>query len=623
MITPEVSGNKGASLCAEPTADSSTVPGCEALVIDSVQPLVVGPGDTVTLEGRNLRPTLTLASIGTETIAPTSVSDSKATFVVPNEMKFGPTELTLTQDGVTQKVTVFANGGKTDHPIITAGADQICKGVTFYDVTGTLQTGRKNCIDLPECTSDGGTNCVATSSFPAANPDGVGARCLSGRTVAGIPCTVTLPAVNKVLTGTSYGAGGNGLTGTLTLPLAANTIAGSPVYGDPTAPRTPSYALSFPTPLVRPVAPTITGVAFNLAPDRVSISWEAVTGATGYIVLLRKAQPVSWTPTDGASYTLGTYGSDELIYAGSGTTVTHNTPVTAGATFYFAVYSHQGNQIYSYAPSTKTMVSCEGLKGGTWIAVPGDPIYQTDGFCVQKYVPSNVNGVPTSQPGTVPWVSISQISARTACSGLGPGYHLITNPEWMTIAANIANGASNWSGDVVGGGTLSRGHSDNSPPNACSADANDANAWVEGDCTGKAQGTMLFNQRRTQYLSTGAVIWDMGGNVWQWVDYNNASDKPTPATLAWHEFTAITGTATTPKSHLVPLNSAQSWWDDTWNSTQNIGRIYPGTNDGTSGALLRGASWGDGTNVGLFAAGLGSAPSGTRTNLGLRCAWQP
>jgi hypothetical protein len=430
--------------------------------------------------------------------------------------------------------------------------------------------------------------------------------------------------VNKVLSGTTYGAGGNGRSGTLTLPLAANTIAGIPAYGDPTAPRTPSYGLTFPPLIVRPVAPNITGVTFDLAPDKVTLSWEAVTGATGYIVLMRKAQPVSWTPTDGASYTLGTYGSDELIYAGSGTTVSHNTAVTAGTTFYFAVYSHQTNQIYSYAPATKTMVSCEGLKGGTWVAVPGDTVYQTSGFCVQKYVPSNVGGVPTSQPGTAPWVSISQIAARTACSGMGPGYHLITNPEWMTIAADIANNPVNWSGSGIGNGSLSRGHSDNVPPKACPADANDANAWVEtAECTGEVQGTMPFHQRRTQYLSTGAVLWDTSGNLWQWVDYNNPSDKPIPATAAWHEYPAVTGTDTTPKSHLVPLNSAQGWWQDSWNSAQNIGRINPGTNDGTSGALLRGTNWGGGALAGLFAALLNYAPSSTNVTVGLRCAWQP
>jgi hypothetical protein len=265
-------------------------------------------------------------------------------------------------------------------------------------------------------------------------------------------------------------------------------------------------------------------------------------------------------------------------------------------------------------------LNCNRLAGGNWITVPGDPIYGTAEFCIQKYAAANVSNSPSSQAGIDPWVNTSVTVARSACAGLGNGYRLITNPEWMTVAANLANVGSNWSGGSVGAGTLRHGHGDNNPGQACAANANDANAYVENDCSGSAVGT--FGERRTSILSNGAVVWDIGGNIWNWVDYVNATDKPTPTQSLYYEYPSITGTATTPKSHLVPLNSTQPWWTDSWNSQQGIGRFYPGTN-GTGGIMLRGLFWNGGANTGAFAGGLFNDGTALNAANGFRCTWQP
>ncbi len=526
--------------------------------------------------------------------------------------------------------------------LTTSLAPKIVSGNTVAGVAGTA-TAESHAT----CATDGELGCITQGpSYAAALTTGLASKVLSGQTVAGVSGnvtlpgianvlspntygvsgtgltgTLTLPAVGKVLSGISYGTSGSGSTGTLTLPSAANVLVNSGTYGDPGSAVTPS--LSFPPLIVRPTAPTLTSTAFNFSPERVTLTWGAVSGASGYLVIMHSGSAVTWTPTDGTSYTTGTQGSDTIIYAGTGTTVTYNTSISAGTTYYFALYSYEANQVYSYAPTTKTLLSCAGLAGGTWIAVPGDSIYGTNGFCVQKYIPSNVSSVPTSQTGTAPWVNITQTASQTACSNLGTGYHLITNPEWMTIAANIANTASNWSNGVVGSGTMSRGHSDNSPASACAANASDANAWVETNCTGQTQGALAFNQRRTQNLSNGNVIWDIGGNVWQWVDKYDPNGKPGTATNAWNEYsTTWTDTANWPRSALVPLNSVQNWWNNSWNSTQSIGQFYPSTN-GAGGALLRGANWNDGAGAGPFAVDLHYAPSHAYADIGLRCAWQP
>jgi hypothetical protein len=118
-------------------------------------------------------------------------------------------DVTLTQDGVTQKLTMFSNGGKTDYPIFTAGADQICQGLRFYDGNGVLQTGTKLCsetndaVKLPPCTANGEVDCRANAAFKAADttqlmPDNI----KSGVTIAGVAGTVAPSPANCSSNGT-------------------------------------------------------------------------------------------------------------------------------------------------------------------------------------------------------------------------------------------------------------------------------------------------------------------------------------------------------------------------------------------------------------------------------------
>ena len=186
--------------------------------------------------------------------------------------------LSLEQDGTSQSASLVFSSGAADHPFSTKPASEICQGEQFYDVSGSLQTGTRNCGGPSSCTVDGQTGCVATQSYPAAIASGLALKVTTGQTVAGIAgtvtqtkppascavdgqtgCvttqaypaamasglalkvvagqtvaavagTVTLPPAAYVLTGTSYGAAA-AIGGSLTLPPAALVSVAAGSYG--------------------------------------------------------------------------------------------------------------------------------------------------------------------------------------------------------------------------------------------------------------------------------------------------------------------------------------------------------------------------------------------------------
>ena len=256
-----------------------------------------------------------------------------------------------------------------------------------------------------------------------------------------------------------------------------------------------------------------------------------------------------------------------------------------------------------------------------YIGVPGNPLYQTEDFCVMKYEAKNVSSVATSQAALTPWVSITQTAAITACSNLGSNYHLITNNEWMTIARNIEQVASNWTTNTVGTEAVYSGHNDNVPPNSLAANADDAQGY---DGTGQ---TTPANQRRTHTLSNGQVIWDLAGNVWEW-NSNVISCAAAACTSAempydvspaeeWVEFTNLVSYGQLSYDLIRPSNV-------TWNATQGFGRIYTDANaaapSGNVHAFLRGGYWYNTSSAGALALYLDLAPADAGTGIGFRCA---
>jgi len=229
-----------------------------------------------------------------------------------------------------------------------------------------------------------------------------------------------------------------------------------------------------------------------------------------------------------------------------------------------------------------------------YVMVPGNESYNTPGqgedFCVMKYAASNAgNRTAVSIQGAAPWVNINRADAATACLANGEGYHLITNAEWMTIARDIETNEVNWNNGAgpVGTGTLSRG---NSNSNA---------AQVPG--TDESSVATDWTHRRTHILSTGEMIWDMAGNVWQRV-----SDSLTLGGSGWQEMSILAD----------PNHRLQFGPSGGFTALQGVGEIFPGS----AGAVLRGGAWSHDTSAGVFAAFLNYSATHTDRHIGFRCA---
>ena len=282
------------------------------------------------------------------------------------------------------------------------------------------------------------------------------------------------------------------------------------------------------------------------------------------------------------------------------------------------------------AVSTKALAKGATIACPTgFVAVPANPsVGVGEDFCVMKYEAKilskddgaseySIASVPDSRSSGTPWVGISRDQAITACQSLNglfggnENYDLVSNAQWQAIARNIESVASNWLAGVVGidqmtNNGINQGHSNNNPTGALAASSDDNES-----CIGTNQSCSLMTwtpQRRTHRLSNDEIIWDLAGNVWEWVKDNSSS------TSGADDFISKQANAEYVVSRWGPLGNYQAA------DSSTLGLGFGFLNHG-AGSILRGGAW-DGDSVsGIFAAYLSEVPSTQHPKYGLRCVF--
>ncbi len=204
-------------------------------------------------------------------------------------------------------------------------------------------------------------------------------------------------------------------------------------------------------------------------------------------------------------------------------------------------------------------------------------------FKVGKYLASKNEDGQIVVNGGKPWVMHSYDEARSAYEAAG--YKLITETQWLALAWDISQQDCNWTKGKVGKGKIFRGLHKGTVDCAQSAD------FV----------SPKKSERRTLTLSNGEEIFDLAGNVWEWVFDDVQGD---------HDgIVAARVTNASPSLSTAPYPSLKKGMG--WRPEHSWGGC----------AMIRGGNWYYAATSGVFALSLYYLRSYAYTGIGSRPAF--
>jgi len=280
-----------------------------------------------------------------------------------------------------------------------------------------------------------------------------------------------------------------------------------------------------------------------------------------------------------------------------------NLPRPVSGTGYYQYISNGTSFSLRASLSENSTYSVDYYPNTTINDCPSGYIDTGHGFCVMQFeARDDGSGHPVSQTGA-PWASITQTAAIAACSNLGPGYHLLTNTEWMLIANDVLNVGANWSGSAVGSGKLKIG-------NNGTDEANVSYNGPDPDTGTHALATLT--------LANTKQIYHFSGNVYEWTNDTRETSQLPNQPEAWREINTVSWTTALPYNLVGPFNPTYA------TSSYGVGQVYTDNNDaipsGNIHAFLRGGNWDNGSGAGVFALNLSNSPASARNDIGFRCA---
>jgi hypothetical protein len=166
---------------------------------------------------------------------------------------------------------------------------------------------------------------------------------------------------------------------------------------------------------------------------------------------------------------------------------------------------------------------------------------------------------------------------------------------------------------------LNRGHSDYSADHLSISDETDP--W---DQTGQDSST--WHQKRTHILSNGEVIWDLAGNVQEWVDWDLSDSRftlgPKTCDAEYKSPLSFTCEGLDHKDYF-PANPAGKTELQYYASVVGVGKITGTSAEqiavGGGGATTRGGNFKQHDKAGIFAMSFELDPEARSTSIGFRC----
>ena len=180
-------------------------------------PVAVASGDTVILKGENFSKGMKIR-IGGTFYEPEILGYNEIQFHIPSGIGNGLIAMTASNGIYSAQIEGFYSLVDTTYPIFSGDSGWICNDQKFYNASGALTNGTKNCtsagVDLSNlsagnilsgvtiggvtgsvtaaasnCSSDGETGCKTTSSYPAVDTSGLAAKLANGLVAGGVTGT--------------------------------------------------------------------------------------------------------------------------------------------------------------------------------------------------------------------------------------------------------------------------------------------------------------------------------------------------------------------------------------------------------------------------------------------------
>ncbi|WP_141733996.1 hypothetical protein [Oligoflexus tunisiensis] len=265
-------------------------------------------------------------------------------------------------------------------------------------------------------------------------------------------------------------------------------------------------------------------------------------------------------------------------------------------------------------------------------------------FCIMKYEAKRDkdSDKPLSNADGEVWVSIDRSEAEKKCESIGQGYHLVSLPEWQTLARDLENEAENWSGREPFVGEINQGHV-NPFPNV-PLPASEEPGYDPCHLTGKSCSNGVWSRfRRTHQLRSGDIIWDVSGNVWEWlrlgletyVDEIELKDLYNQNNKLEQESPLKDGFVSSAKGVVRKWLGPSKYYGAL--DVPTLGSLWLSLNMGTEvlldskgknverskGGIIRGGSFGSTLDAGIFSANMIVHAKEKKLNIGFRCVYHP